>query len=392
MSTTSQIEAITAMNLKMIPARLGTSLVICIGIAGVVAVLIAVLAMGNGLEKTITSSARADRVIVIRSGAQAEALSSLTQDGMLAIETAPGIARTPDGKPAVSPEVLMGVNLPRRSDGELIAASVRGVTGTALGVRPEIQLTSGRMFTPGLRELVVGQAMPGTYRDLSVGDRPSFLGGEWTVVGTFASNADAHESEMLTDAMTLMSAGQRTVYNAATVMLESPDRFEAFKAAVTSNPNLKVEAQREVDYYTGQSKGIATLLKVVANVIGAIMATGALFGALNTMYSAVSARTVEISTLRAIGFGSTAVVISVLTEALVLALIGALVGAAIAWFLFNGNAFTTGGTLTQVTLKLNVGIGLIATGMIWAIAIGLIGGLFPAMRAARMPVAMGLRV
>jgi putative ABC transport system permease protein len=311
---------------------------------------------------------------------------------MLAIETAPGIARTPEGKPAVSPEVLMAVNLPRRSNGELIAASVRGITSTALAVRPEIQLTSGRMFTPGLRELVVGQTMPDTFRDLSLGDRPSFLGGEWIVVGTFSSNGDAHESEMLTDATTLMSAGQRTVYNAATVQLESPDRFDEFKAAVTSNPNLKVDVQREVDYYTAQATGIATLLKVVANVIGTIMATGALFGALNTMYSAVSARTVEISTLRAIGFGSTAVVVSVLAEALVLALIGALAGAALAWLFFNGNAVTTGGVLTQVTLQLDVSAPLIITGMIWAIAIGLIGGLFPAVRAARQPVAIGLRV
>jgi putative ABC transport system permease protein len=392
MNTSRQIGAITAMNLRMIPARLGTSLVICIGIAGVVAVLIAVLAMGTGLEKTIASSAKEDRVIVFRSGAQAEALSSLTQDGMLAIETAPGIARTPEGKPAVSPEVLMAVNLPRRSNGELIAASVRGITSTALAVRPEIQLTSGRMFTPGLRELVVGQTMPDTFRDLSLGDRPSFLGGEWIVVGTFSSNGDAHESEMLTDATTLMSAGQRTVYNAATVQLESPDRFDEFKAAATSNPNLKVDVQREVDYYTAQATGIATLLKVVANVIGTIMATGALFGALNTMYSAVSARTVEISTLRAIGFGSTAVVVSVLAEALVLALIGALAGAALAWLFFNGNAVTTGGVLTQVTLQLDVSAPLIITGMIWAIAIGLIGGLFPAVRAARQPVAIGLRV
>src|SRR4029453_5920699 len=231
------------MNLRMIPARFGTSLVICIGIAGVVAVLIAVLAMAKGLTKTITSAARDDRVIVIRSGAQTESLSAITRDGMPTIETARGIATTPDGKPAVSPEVLLSVNLERATDGALIAASVRGITDAALHVRPEIVLTEGRLFSTGVREIVVGRQALSSYPGLQGGKRVWFLGGEWTVVGTFTSNADVHESEILADATTLMGAGNRTVYNAATVRLSAPDQFEAFKASGTKNPNLKVEAQ-----------------------------------------------------------------------------------------------------------------------------------------------------
>jgi putative ABC transport system permease protein len=358
----------------------------------VVAVLIAVLAMASGLSRTIAGTARADRVIVLRSGANNEALSTVSQDAMLAIETAPGIARTPEGDLAVSPEVLASANIPRATDGELIAASVRGITPRALPVRPEIVLTEGRMFSTGLREIVVGRQAATTYRDLAIGDRASFYGGEWTVVGHFTSNGDAHESEILTDASTLMSAAQRTVYSAATVQLSTPDDFDAFDAGVTSNPNLKVEVKRETDYYTAQAKEVAAVLEAVANTVGAIMALGALFGALNTMYSAVSARTVEISTLRAIGFGSTAVVVSVMVEALLLALAGALAGAALAWGLFNGNPFSTGGSLGQVSLQLHVGAELIVTGIVWALTIGLIGGLFPAIRAARLPVAMGLRV
>ncbi len=201
-----------------------------------------------------------------------------------------------------------------------------------------------------------------------------------------------HESEVIGDASTLMSAAQRTVYSAATVSLESSAAFEPFKQALKSDPTLKVDVQRETEYYTERSKEVSALLEFVANTVGAIMAIGALFGALNTMYSAVSNRAVEIATLRAIGFGALPVVISVLAEALLLALIGAAVGGAIAWLFFSGDAFSTGGALGQVAVNLHVGIGLIAIGVVWAIGIGLIGGLFPAIRAARLSVSDALRV
>ena len=392
MSSLRQAAAITAINLRSIPQRFGTSLVICVGIAGVVAVLITVLAMSTGLQSTIASAGQADRAVVLRGGALAEALSTITRDDLIAIEAAPGIARTATGKLAISPEALLSVNLPRASDGQPSAMSVRGITSIAADVRPEITLIEGRMFKPGLHEIIVGKSVRDQFAHLEIGDVAKFYNGDWTVVGRFESRGDVHESEVMTDAETLMSAANRTVFSGVTVKLDSPQSFDAFKQALLQNPMLKVDVQRETEYYEGQSKGISTLLGIVANTVGAIMAIGALFGALNTMYSAVSARTVEIATLRAVGFGSWPVVASVLIEAQVLALSGALVGGAIAWIVFNGSTFSTGGTLGQVTLRLHVGAPLIALGIVWAAVIGFIGGLFPAIRAARTSVADALRV
>ncbi len=392
MNSIRQTLAITAINLRSIPQRIGTSLVICVGIAGVVAVLITVLAMATGLQNTMSNAARDDRVIVLRTGSTAEALSTVSRDDLVAIEAAPGIHLTADGKKGISPEVLISVNLPRKDTGQLSALSIRGLTPVGPSVRPEIQLLEGRMFATGVHEIIVGKSAHEQFAHLDVGDTATFHNGTWKVVGIFSSGGDVHESEALADANTLMSAAQRTVFSAATVWLESPTTFDAFKEAVTSDPTLKVDVQTETEYYSGQSKRVAALLQLVATTVGGIMAVGALFGALNTMYSAVSTRTVEIATLRAIGFGALPVVVSVLVEALALALIGAAVGGAIAWLLFNGNAFSTGGTLGQIALRLHVGASLIAIGVAWAAAIGLLGGLFPAIRAARTSVADALRV
>ncbi len=391
MNPLRQTLAITLINLRSIPQRFSTSLVICVGIAGVVAVLIVVLAMATGLKDTLAKAARDDRTIVLRSGSQAEALSSLSHADLIAIEAAPGIRRTADGKRAISPETLLSVNLPRKA-GNVAAVSVRGLTPIAASVRPEIRLIEGRWFATGVHEVVVGKSAHEQFAHFDVGDTLKFHSGDWEVVGIFESAGDVHESEVLGDATTLMSAAQRTVYSAATVTLESSAAFDAFKQALRSDPTLKVDVQRETEYYTERSKQVATLLEFVANTVGAIMAIGALFGALNTMYSAVSNRAVEIATLRAIGFGALPVVISVLAEAQLLALIGAAVGGAIAWLFFSGDAFSTGGVLGQVAVNLHVGIGLIAIGVVWAIGIGLIGGLFPAIRAARLSVSDALRV
>ena len=392
MSTIRQILEITTINLRSIPQRIGTSLVICVGIAGVVAVFTTVLAMANGLKSTLANAARDDRAIVLRSGSLAEALSTVSREDLIAIEMAPGIHRTAEGKPAVSAEALLSVNLPRSSDGSLSTLSVRGLTPMAASVRPEIHLTEGRMFATGVHEIIVGKSAHEQFAHLDIGDSAKFHNGDWKVVGRFESNGDVHESEVLTDATTLMSAAQRTVFSAATVALDSPAAFDAFKESLLHDPTLKVDVQRETDYYAAQSKQVAALLEVVATTVGAIMAIGALFGALNTMYSAVSTRAVEIATLRAIGFGALPVVVSVIVEAQLLALVGAAAGGAIAWLLFNGNAFSTGGALGQVALRLHVGFPLIAGGMLWAATIGLIGGLFPAIRAARTSVSDALRV
>ena len=392
MNTLLQTLVVTGINLRSIPRRIGSSLVVCIGVGGVVAVLVTVLAMATGLEGVISQAARADRAMVLRGGALAEVLSTMSRDELAVVESAPGVRRGADGAPLVSAEVLLSVNLPRRKDGEPAALSIRGLTERAAAVRPEIVLLEGRMFRSGMNEIVVGRSARDEFRSLGVGDTASFHSADWRVVGIFATDGDVHESEALTDASTLMSAAQRTVFTAATVVLESPDAFAAFEAALERDPRLKVDVRREVDYYTERSKEVGGLLEIVATSVGAIMAIGALLGALNTMYSAVSARTVEIATLRAIGFGATPVVVSVLVEAQILALVGALAGSAIAWTLFNGNSFATGGTFGQIALRLEVGLPLVATGILWAFAIALVGGLLPAIRAARLPVATALRM
>ena len=216
-----QTAAITAINLQSIPQRIGTSLVICVGIAGVVAVLTTVLAMATGLKSTLANAARADRAIVLGNGSQAEALSSVSRDNLAAIEAAPGINRGADGKLAVSPEVLLSVNLPRKSDGNLSALSIRGLTTDFANVRPEIQITEGRMFATGVHEIIVGKSAHDQFAHLDIGDTANFHNGEWKVVGRFTSNGDVHESEALGDATTLMSAAQRTVFSAVTVTLDS---------------------------------------------------------------------------------------------------------------------------------------------------------------------------
>ena len=392
MSSLRQTLEITAINLRSIPQRIGSSAVICIGIAGVVAVLTTVLAMATGLRTAYASAAREDRAIVMSSGAHSEEISFLSREDLAAIESAPGIRRTAEGKSAVSAELLLQVNMPRRGAAGNGTETVRGLTAVATDVRPEIHLTAGRMFTPGVREIIVGKSAHDQFEHLDLGESARFYNGDWIVVGLYESGGDVHESEVLTDAETLMSAAHRTAFSATTVTLESPMAFDAFDEAMRHNPALNVEVQRETDYYGQRSEQAGKLVEIVATTVAAIMAIGALFGALNVMYSTVSTRAAEIATMRAIGFGAAPVVAAVLIEAQLLALIGGILGAAIAWLLFNGQAFNTGGVFGQVAGHLHVSASLIAAGMAWAAAIGFLGGLFPAIYSARMSVADALRV
>lgn len=392
MSALRQTFEVTAINLQSIPQRLGASLVICIGIAGVVGVLVTVLAMATGLRTTWTSTAREDRAIVLSSGTRSEAISFVSRESVAAIESAPGVRRAADGKPVVSPELLLPVNLLRVSDGKKATLIVRGLTPSASEVHPEIHLTAGRMFRTGLREVVVGRAAHNQFAHLDVGDKARFHNTDWTVVGLFESGGDTHESEVFTDADTLMSAAHRTAFSAVTVTLASASALDELKDALLSDPRLKVDVERETEFYGRQARQAGDITSIVATTIASIMAVGALFGALNTMYSAVSTRAVEIATLRAIGFSAMPVVVSVLAEALLLALAGGIVGGIAAWLLFNGVSFTTGGLTGQVEGRLHVDAKLILEGLAWAATIGFVAGLFPALRAARVPVAEALRV
>jgi putative ABC transport system permease protein len=394
MNLFTQIRAVVAMNLRCLPQRIASSAVVVVGIAGVVAVLISVMSLSTGLAQTLASTGKPDRAIVLGTGAGTEVGSSLSRESALTILDAAQVARNAAGKPVGSAEVVVSGTLRRRDRDVVGSVSFRGVSPLAQTLRPEGKLVAGRWFRPGVRELIAGRSAQARFKGLGVGEQLRFGDDEWLVVGTFTSGGDARESELLADAETVMSAYQRPAFNAVTVQLTSLDAFDAFKNALTTNPTLTVNVQREPDYYTQQSGRFANLLSLVAKVVGAVMAIGAVFAALNTMYTSVSSRSQEIATLRALGFGAVAVVASVLTEALLLAVTGALLGAALAWLLFNGNTVSTlsgGGGLAQVVFQLRIGIDLVALGIGWACAVGLIGGLLPALRAARIPVATALR-
>jgi putative ABC transport system permease protein len=387
-----EIGAVTAMNLAGIPSRLGTSLVIVIGIAGVVGVLISVLAMAVGFSKALHNTGRPDRAIIMRGGSTSELGSTISRDNALTILDAPGVRKTADGKPVGSAEELVIVDLPQKGSDSGVNVTLRGVGPEGFATRPEIKLVAGRLFQPAVRELIVGKSAAAQFKGLEIGSHIAFRDSDWTVVGTFESGGDAHESELLADAETVMSAYRRNLFQSITVLLDDAAAFDKFKDALTTNPTLSVDVRREPDYYASLSATLQRILFFVAYVVGGIMAVGALFGALNTMYSAVSARAVEIATLRALGFGATAVVVSVFVEALLLSLIGGVIGAVLAWAFFNGNsANTLSGNFTQLVFHLTIGLDIMLVGILWACAIGMIGSLFPAIRAARLPIAVVLR-
>jgi len=389
-----QIGAVTAMNFRSLPQRVSTSLVVIIGIAGVVAVLVSVLAMSTGLIRTMENTGREDRAIVMRNGSVAETSSALDRNSARLIVDGAGIKRDANGEPIVTAETFRILMLQKKADDAEISAILRGVGPKMLQVRPELTIVEGRMFQPAVAEVIVGKSAHAQFKGLNVGDVVRSRGANWTVVGVFETGGDAHESALMTDAETLNSIDQRGAFQSVTALLESPSAFQAFKDSLSANPALAVDVVRERDYYRQQSKTMTTIISVIAYVVGGIMAVGAVFAALNTMYSAVSARLQEIATLRALGFGSTAMVMSVLAEALVLALIGGVIGALLAWAFFNGNTVSTlggGGGLGQLVFELSVSPQLMVFGIVWACIIGLIGGLFPALRAARLPVAMALR-
>jgi putative ABC transport system permease protein len=387
-----QLIAALSMGLQTLPQRLGASSVIVIGIAGVVAVLVSVLAMGAGFKHTLADSGRADRAIILRGGSDAELNSNLTRADIDTISNAPGLAKDATGKALLSNELVTVVNVPKADTGTDANVTLRGVGLKLTEVRPELKIVDGRMFHPAVRELIAGAGAVKQFRGLTVGSVLHLRNADWTVTGTFTSNGDVHESELLADVDTVGSSVERSGYSSAIALLSSAADFTRFKDALTTDPQLKVDVQREPEYYAAQSKSLTKAINVVGNTVAIIMAIGAMFGALNSMYSAVATRGLEIATLRAIGFGALPVLLSVMIEALLLSLLGGVIGASLAWLLFNGHSVSTlGGAFAQVVFQLTVTRTLIITGIIWACMIGLLGGFFPALRAARLPVAEALR-
>ena len=390
-----QAASVANVGISTLRQRLGSSAVIVVGIAGVVGVLVALLAMAEGYSETLRKTGSADTAIVMRGASASEVMSVLERESVVQIAQAPGIARNAKGEPIVSEEIVVAANLPVRGGtaDEEGSVQLRGVSEQAWAVRPQVKIIEGRTFTPGLRELIVGRGAARQFAGLTPGSEVRLGTQPWKVAGVFASG-DSMESEVWGDATAVADTYRRGSSRAAvTVRLEEPKSFAAFKTALEANPQLKVEAATTLDYFGKQSEGMTKVIRAMGLAVGAIMAIGAMFGALNTMFAAVAARAREIATLRAIGFSGLPVVVAVMLETMLLALIGGLIGGALAWLIFNGYSASTmaGGSVGQLAFQLHVTPELLWTGLKWALAIGFIGGLFPAVRAARLPVTTALR-
>ena len=380
-------------NVRSLGARWTSTVVAVLGIAGTVGVFVAMLSLARGFEATLVASGSARNAIVRRAGATSEMDSSVMLEQVRVVEDAPGVERG-DGGPLVSPEVVVIASFPLKGRGVDGNAQVRGVSPKALTVRPTVRIVAGRAFQPGLSELLVGSNVAASYDGLELGKTVRFGGGTWTVVGVFDSGGSAYDSELWCDYSVLRQVYQRplNMFQSATVRLTSPDALTSFKDALTSDPRVTVQIDREIDYYAKQSRQLTTLITVLGSIIAIVMGIGAVFGALNTMYSAVSERTREIATLRALGFGSGSVVVSFVVESLCIAFVGGLLGCVVVLPL---NGLTTGTinwqTFSHLAFAFRVTPGLLAMGLAFALLMGLIGGVPPAVRAARAQIASALR-
>jgi putative ABC transport system permease protein len=386
-----QILEITRMGLSTVPQRLGSSLVIVVGIAGVVGVLVALLAMGEGFRSVLAQAGRVDEAIVLRKGASAELNSGLSRDNAVLIAQGPGILKNAESKPLASAEVVVVVSLPKKTTGTDANVEVRGVGPRVWELRTNAKIVDGRRFELGKRELVVGKGAHSEFAGLETGQTLRLGLQEWTVVGRFTTG-DAHESELWGDAEIVQGAYSRDGYQSVTLKLTNADAFDTLKAALSTDPRLTVDVERTRDYYATQSEDLTRLIRILGVAIAAIMGVGAVFGALNTMYTSVSTRSREIATLRAIGFAATPVVIAVMLESAVLALLGGAIGAALSWLMFDKYTVSTlGANFSQVVFAFKVSPTLVAHGLLWSLVIGLLGGLLPAVAAGRMPVTVALR-
>ena len=390
-----QAAAVANVGISTMGQRLGSTAVIVVGIAGVVAVLVALLSMAEGYAETLRNTGSTETAIVMRGASASEVMSVLDHDSIVQISQAAGIAKDAKGEPIVSDEMVVAANLPLKGGAadEEGSVQLRSVGEQAWVVRPQVKIVDGRRFKPGLRELIVGRGAVKQFANLVPGQELRLGSQQWTVAGVFASG-DAMESEIWADANVVADTYRRGSSRASvTVRLADPKAFAAFKTGLESNPQLKVDVTTTLDYFSKQSEGMTTVIRVMGLAVGAIMGIGAMFGALNTMFAAVAARAREIATLRAIGFPGLPVVVAVMLETMLLALIGGVVGSLLAYLVFNGYGASTmaGGSVGKLNFELRVTPDLLWTGLKWALAIGFIGGLFPAVRAARLPVTTALR-
>lgn len=388
----SQIVAVTGVNLRSVPQRLGSSAVAVIGIAGVVIVFVATLSIAQGFRAAMTTAGDPQTAIIMRAGSDSEMSSIITRENVQIVKDAPGVSR--GSVPLASGELFVIVNHPKRSTGTDANVPLRGVEMTAFDVRDEVKIVEGRRFESGRNEIIAGRAAARQFDGLEVGRTVRWGENTWTVVGIFEAGGSVAESELWCDVGVLQPAYRRgNTYQAVYAKLDSPDAFQKFKDALTSDPRLDVQVVRETDYYAEQSTVLTRLITTLGFAIASLMGIGAVFGAVNTMYSAVATRTREIATLRALGFGGGPVVLSVLAESAVLALIGGAIGGLAAWAIFDGYQTATMNwqSFSQVAFAFAVTPRLLLQGLLYAFVMGIVGGLLPAIRAARLPVVTALR-
>jgi putative ABC transport system permease protein len=380
-------------NFRSVKARWTSSIVAVLGIAGTVGVFVAMLSLARGFRATLVASGSDDNAIVLRAGATSEMMSGIKLEDIKILQDAPGVARASDA-PLVTSEVVVVAPFPLRATGTDANAQVRGVSANVLTIRRNVKIVQGRMFQPGLAELIVGKNASSSYSGLTLGNTVNFGGGHWQVVGIFDAGGSAFDSEVWCDARVLDDVYKRpsNIFQSATVHLSSPAAFEQFKDAVTSDRRLNFDVTREIDYYAKQSTRMTQLITILGGLVAFVMAIGAIFGALNTMYSAVAERGREIATMRALGFGGEAVVFSFLVEALLISFVGGVIGC-VAILPLNG--LTTGTmnwqTFSQLAFAFRITPALLLAGIVFALLMGVLGGLPPAMRAAWRPVAVALR-
>ena len=392
MRSIQQFLAVTLLNLRNLPQRLASSIVAVIGVAAVVLVFAAVLSMAKGFERTMLSAGSEDTAIIMRSGSTSELNSGLSNEQSLIISNAPGVLKDGD-TPVMSAELYVVVDVKKRSNNAEANVPFRGVQAGATEVRDNVKLVEGRMFEPGKFEIVVGRSAQEEFLGLGTGSTIKFGQTEWQVVGVFEDRGSVSESELWTDVRVLQNSYRRgNSFQSVRVKLESEDSIETLTEALDADPRIDPDVMTEADYYSGQARGLSRFIRLVGYPLTVLMAIGAVFGALNSMYSSVSVRGKEIATLRALGFGPFSILLSTLIESTLLAFVGGILGGLLAFLVFNGfQVSTLGPGFSQVVFDFAVTPDLLVQGIYAAMIIGVFGGLFPAIRAARMPVALALR-
>jgi len=390
----SQIIAVTGVNIRSIPARLGSSTVAVIGIAGVVLVFVAVLSIAEGVAATMKASGDPNLVLILRAGSDTEMTSGFGGDAVRIIQDAPGIARDSSGAPMTSPELFVVVDHPLKRSGSAANVPLRGVSPEAFQVHNKLKIVDGRNLEFGRNEIIAGRAAAQQFVNLNVGTTLKWGESTWTLVGIFDDGGSVSESELWCDVKVLQPAYRRgNSYQSVYARLTSPDSYQQLKDSLTSNPQLTVTPMRAADYYGSQTEVLQGIIRTIGGIIAVLMGIGAIFGAVITMYTAVASRTREIATLRALGFGSIPVVFSVIAESILLGIVGGVIGGAIAWLAFDGYQTATMNfqSFSQIAFSFAVTPQLLLTALAISLVMGTAGGLLPAIRAATLPVVTALR-